>query len=66
MNLFKDFLSNFQFEPIEFVRNLRYMGMGMLIILGVMAVIIGITVFLNYMADKVSDEKSDGDSKENQ
>mgnify|MGYP002540085280 CR=1 FL=1 len=66
MNLFKDFLSNFQFEPIEFVRNLRYMGMGMLIILGVMAVIIGITVFLNYMADKVSDEKNDGDSKENQ
>ncbi len=37
------------FNPMAFVENLKYMGMGMLGIFVVIAVLIGITVFLNYV-----------------
>ena len=35
-------------NPMAFVDNLYYMGMGMLCILIVMGVIIGVTAFLNW------------------
>lgn len=35
------------FNPMNFVNNLGYMGVGMLIIIVVMAVIIGATALLN-------------------
>ncbi len=43
---------NFEFNPLNFVKYLRYMGTGMLTIIIVMALLIGITVFLNYVTKK--------------
>ena len=37
----------FQFEPMNFIKNLGYMGVGMLIIIAVIGVIIGATNLLN-------------------
>ncbi len=39
--------SAFQFKPMNFVTNLKYMGIGMLCIIIVMGVLIGATVLLN-------------------
>ncbi len=39
---------NFDFNPMNFVKYLSYMGTGMLTIIIVMGLLIGITVFLNY------------------
>ena len=35
------------FEPMNFVRNLGYMGVGMLILIAVIGIIIGATAILN-------------------
>lgn len=35
------------FEPMNFVKNLGYMGVGMLIIIAVIGIIIGATTLLN-------------------
>ena len=43
---------NFEFNPLNFVKYLSYMGTGMLTIIIVMALLIGITVFLNYVTKK--------------
>ncbi len=42
----------FYFNPMAFVNNLGYMGKGMLVILIVMAVLIGVTVFLNRVTSR--------------
>ncbi len=39
--------ANLMFEPMNFIENLKYMGLGMLGIGIVMGAIIGITVVLN-------------------
>ena len=39
--------AGFDFEPIKFVENLQYMGLGMLAIFIVIGVIVGITYALN-------------------
>ena len=39
--------SGFNFEPFNFVDNLKYMGLGMLAIFIVIGVIVGITYLLN-------------------
>ena len=36
------------FEPIHFVENLKYMGLGMLGIFVVIGAIVGLTCLLNY------------------
>lgn len=40
-------LIKFAFNPMNFVNNLGYMGVGMLIIILVIGIIIGATVLLN-------------------
>ena len=47
------------FEPMNFVTNLRYMGLGMLGIFIVMGVIILVTVIL----DRVTSKKDPGDGE---
>lgn len=47
MNLINLINLAFQFEPMNFVKNLGYMGVGMLIIIAVMGIIIGATTLLN-------------------
>ena len=46
-----DFLANtsFQFEPMAFLDNLQYMGVGMLVIFVVIGLIIGTTTLINWL-----------------
>jgi hypothetical protein len=37
-------------NPMAFIENLRYMGVGMLCIIIVMAIIIAVTAFLNWIS----------------
>ena len=39
-------------NPMAFIDNLYYMGVGMLCIIIVMAVIIGVTAFLNWITTR--------------
>ena len=48
------------FNPMAFVDNLYYMGVGMLAIIFVMGVLIGITTLLNKIFSK---QKKDKDNK---
>ena len=45
-------ISNFVFEPMNFIANLKYMGIGMLGIFIVIGVIILITMLLNKVTKK--------------
>lgn len=40
------------FEPMNFVKNLYYMGTGMLTIIIVMGVLILVTMFLNWVTSR--------------
>ena len=40
---------NISFNPMNFVLNLRYMGIGMLVIFVVIGIIIGSTILINYL-----------------
>lgn len=50
------------FEPVHFVENLRYMGLGMLGIFIVIGVIMLLTILLNKLTEKKdsSDEEQKG------
>lgn len=54
-NLFFTFLA-FQFEPMNFVYNLKYMGIGMVCIIIVMGVLILMSSLLNKFATKLGDK----------
>ena len=57
MNLFTTIMaSSIDFNPMAFVDNLYYMGMGMLGIIIVMGVLIGITTLLNKIFSKMNKE----------
>ena len=47
MNMLTDVAANLEFNPMAFVENLKYMGIGMLAIFIVIGVIVGITYLLN-------------------
>ncbi len=53
--------TNIEFNPMAFIDNLYYMGMGMLGIIIVMGVLIGITTLLNKIFSKP--KKKDEDNK---
>ena len=40
---------NLTVDPMAFVENLRYMGIGMLVIFVIISVIIGATTLINYL-----------------
>ena len=62
MNMFTTMMaSNIEFNPMAFVDNLYYMGMGMLGIIIVMGVLIGITTLLNKIFSKT--KKKDNEDK---
>ena len=46
-----------EFKPYEFIKNLEYMGVGMLSIFGVIALIILVTVILNKVTAPQKDNK---------
>lgn len=57
------------FEPIAFINNLKYMGIGMLGVLMIVAIIMGATYLVSYVTNAVAArkeaEESDGNSEDN-
>ena len=56
------FFSNFEFHPMSFVENLKYMGVGMICIFIVIGVIAGVVVLLEKGISRI--RKSGDDSAE--
>lgn len=56
------FFSNFEFHPMSFVENLKYMGTGMICIFIVIGAIVAVVVLLEKITTRV--KKSDDDSAE--
>ena len=56
------FFSNFEFHPMSFVENLKYMGVGMICIFIVIGAIAGVVVLLEKGISRV--RKSGDDSAE--
>ena len=52
MNFLTSVAVNLQFSPIAFVENLRYMGVGMLVIFVVIGIIILATKLVNHLFSK--------------
>ena len=42
------------FEPIKFIENLQYMGVGMLGVFLIVGIIIGATYAINYITNKAT------------
>ncbi len=53
------FFENFAFHPEMFVKNLKYMGVGMLCILIVIGIIIGLTLLLEKLSSGNPNKKND-------
>ena len=49
MNFLTSTAVNLEFNPIAFVENLQYMGIGMVVIFVIIGVIIGATMLVNYL-----------------
>lgn len=49
MNFLTNTTVNLQFDPMAFVENLQYMGVGMLVIFVVIGIIILATKLVNYL-----------------
>ena len=56
------FFSNFEFHPMSFVENLKYMGVGMICIFIVIGAIAGVVVLLEKVISRI--RKSGDDSAE--
>ena len=50
---------NFYFKPIEFVKNLKYMGIGMLGVFIIVGVIMVATYLTGYLTNKFARPNSD-------
>ena len=50
---------NFYFKPYEFVKNLKYMGIGMLGVFIIVGVIMGATYLTSYLTGKLAAPKND-------
>lgn len=53
-------------NPMNFIANLKYMGLGMLCIIIVMAVIIGVVLVLNKASAAIAARKAESESEDNQ
>ncbi len=49
MNFLSDTAVNLQFNPLAFIENLQYMGVGMLVIFVVIGIIVGTTMLINWL-----------------
>lgn len=49
MNLLTNTAVNLEFNPMAFVENLKYMGIGMLVIFAIIGIIILATKLVNYL-----------------
>lgn len=53
-------------NPAMFIANLKYMGLGMLCIIIVMAVIIGVVLVLNKASAAIAAKKAESEPEDNQ
>ena len=49
MNFLTSNAVNLDFNPMAFIENLQYMGVGMVVIFVVIGIIIGATMLVNYL-----------------
>lgn len=49
MNILTNSAVNLEFDPMAFVENLKYMGIGMLVIFAIIGIIILATKLVNYL-----------------
>lgn len=49
MNFLTNTAVNLEFNPVAFVENLKYMGIGMLVIFAIIGIIILATKLVNYL-----------------
>ena len=52
-------------NPMMFIENLKYMGLGMLCIIIVMAVIIGVVLVLNKASAAIAAKKAESETEDN-
>ena len=52
-------MNELQFAPIEFIKNLKYMGLGMLGVFIIVGIIIFTTHFTSFTIKKIEDQKAD-------
>ena len=45
------------FEPIQFAKNLKYMGIGMLGVLMIVAIIMGATYLIGHLSNRASGDR---------
>lgn len=48
---------DFMFKPVEFVNNLKYMGLGLLGTFLIIGIIIGVTIAFNSVSNKLAEKK---------
>ncbi len=48
-----------EFNPMNFVHSLKYMGVGMLGVFIIIGIIVGATYLIGYATDKLSAKKND-------
>lgn len=49
----------FEFNPMNFVNNLTYMGVGMLGVFMIVGIIMGATYLINFVINKIAESKAD-------
>ncbi len=49
----------FEFQPMKFVENLTYMGVGMLGVFMIVGIIMGATYLINFSINKIAESKVD-------
>ena len=57
---------NFQFKPLDFISNLKYMGIGMLGVIMIVAVIMLATYAINWTINRLAAVKAMEESSENE
>ena len=57
------FFSNFEFHPMSFVENLKYMGLGMICIFIVIGVIVGVVIVLEKITSRVKKADDEGSAE---
>lgn len=53
--------NTFVFEPMKFIENLIYMGIGMLGVFMIVGIIMGATYLINFVINKIAESKKDAE-----
>ena len=56
-------MGNFVWEPINFITNLKWMGIGMLGVFMIVGIILGATYLINNVFNKLAERKNSSDEQ---